>query len=270
MRRLHAAGHGSGKPQLSWVFTIDCEKTHEAISEAGDAEVSFVPVLESPAGRSRPPTIKLGPMHPRNTSTEGALKKIANSRKMQNLLLIEPGHKRGVNKGRDIDGSAAVELFLHESRLEGCSHFTDVIEAMKKFLYALGFSKFVIRYHVNWTDESTQFAFEHYWHADSWKKKLRADELLTGRAVGVVNVPYTRQEFDVFRMQVQEMRNDIPYKTECEDFNVQEELGTLLYPWALHISSATQGALTRGKRREYDKLLLIEDGIVQADDDSLS
>jgi len=98
---------------------------------------------------------------------------------------------------------------------------------MKTFLYALGFSKFVIRYHVNWTDESNEFAFEHYWHADSWKKPLRPDELLTGRAVGDVNVPYTRQEFDVFRMQVQEMRNDIL------KLQLQEDLGTLLYPWAL-------------------------------------
>jgi len=209
-------------------------------------------------------------MPPRNTSTEAALKKIANSRKMQKLLQIGPGQKRGVNKGRDIDASAAVELFLHESRLEGSSHFTDVIEAMKKLLHALGFSKFVMRNHVNWTDETTEFAFEHFWHADPWKKKLLSAELLTGRAVGVVNVPYTRDEFDVFRMQVQEMRDDIPYKTDCEDFNVQQELGTLVYPWALHISSATQGALTAGKRRLYDKLLLIEDGILQADDDSLS
>lgn len=94
------------------------------------------------------------------------------------------------------------------------------------------------------------------------------DETKTGHAVAVVNVPFTRQEWEVLRMQVQEMHLDVPLKTDCENFNFEGELGALTYPWALHISSGEQVDITRGKRREYDKLLLKEDGICQ--EDSLS
>lgn len=71
---------------------------------------------------------------------------------------------RAINKGcrnKETDANAAIELFLHEAEKLGCICFAEVVEAIKEYFRFRGYNSFNVRYHIDWRNFSTAFAWEH-------------------------------------------------------------------------------------------------------------
>jgi hypothetical protein len=148
---------------------------------------------------------------------------------------------------------AAIELFLYKAGKvgTGCTYFAKVIEAMKKYLSSRGYRNFKFRYHINWKGFLETFSLQHGFHWDSINTASEEEEAKMMRVIAVVDIPFSKEQWQELRAEVAGLRDRVPEKEDCPGYNFQEENGIPLFPPSLYISEAYQNVLTKNVRKKY-------------------
>jgi hypothetical protein len=78
-------------------------------------------------------------------------------------------------------------------------------------------------------------------------------------------------QFKALKEEVLELKENVPQKQDCPEYEFERENGKLLFPPALYISEPFQNGLTRTKRAKYVQVLkadgLLDQEHLDSDDD---
>jgi hypothetical protein len=273
-RFIHAAGNLDSAASLSFVFIGDGANQEDLPCPPEELQQAFSAALGS-ASSLKTPVLTTAAMPERNADDDATILAVALDSSIRELLQ-KFSESRMVQKGcpsASTKVNAAIELLLYKAARvgRGCTYFAKVIEVMKEYLRSRGYRNFKFRYHINWKDFSKAFCLEHGFHWDSISTAFEAEEAKMIRVIAIVDIPFSKQQWLALKEEVLELKENVPQKQDCPEYEFERENGKLLFPPALYISEPFQNGLTRTKRAKYVQVLkadgLLDQEHLDSDDD---
>jgi len=252
-RYIHAAGNLDSAVSLSFVFIGDGQDKEDMPCPPAELQQAFSVALAST--HSQRPVLKMGAMPERTAADDRAILEVSLASSIRELWQIF-SELRMVQKGcpsKTTKVNAAIQLFLYKAGKvgTGCTYFAKVIEAMKQYLSSRGYRNFKFRYHINWKDFLETFSLEHGFHWDCINTASEEEEAKMMRVIAVVDIPFTKEQWQALRQEVWELKESVPEKEDCPGYKFEEDNGIPLFPPAFYISEAYQNHLTKQVRIKY-------------------